>query len=139
MRYIIKGITAARLVLEYDENELLCVIEFKENTEAQIKQMLRLLPVNESELEAFVKVRKLKLSVVQQDLSFNAFWNAFKYKVGKKARAERLWNSLAKMEKELVFLSIPRYHRFIAFKNQNSAYAETWLSNRMWENEYFLK
>jgi len=139
MRYIITGRTAASVVLEYDENALLISVEFKDNNLKQINFMLAKLPALENELEAFVQQHKLKLSQVQQDLSFEAFWNAYKYKVGKKARTERLWNSLSKQERELVFVAIPRYRRFIAFKNQESAYAETWLNNKMWENEYHLK
>ncbi|MBN1651730.1 MAG: hypothetical protein JW857_10400 [Bacteroidales bacterium] len=139
MRYIITGKTNASVVLEFDENELLRFIEFKENTLKQLNFMLSNLPAMESELESFVVLHKLKLNRVQQDLSFESFWNAYKYKVGKKARTERLWNSLDKLERELVFIAIPKYHRFISSKNQESAYAETWLNNRMWENEYHLK
>lgn len=139
MRYIIKGKTSASIVLEYDENGLLNRLEFIDNTAEQINFMLLKIPVEETELRAFVEIRKLKLHLVQQDLSFAAFWNAFAYKNGKKARAERLWKALSKIECEQVFIAIPRYRRFIAFKNQDSAYPETWLFNRMWENDNILK
>lgn len=139
MRYLITGTTNASIVLEFDANQLLKLIEFNENTLGQINFVLNNVPAQERELEFFVSRYKLKLNRVNQDLSFEAFWTSFKYKVGKKARAERLWNSLDRLERELVFISIPKYHRFIVFKNQQSAYPETWLNNKMWESEYILK
>ncbi|MBN2747173.1 MAG: hypothetical protein JXR34_10650 [Bacteroidales bacterium] len=139
MRYIITGTTSASLVVEYDEDQVLTKIEFKDTALGQVNFMLDNIPALEIKLETFAQKHKLKISRVQEDLSFEAFWTAYKYKVGKKARTERLWKSLSNQERELVFISLPRYQRFVAFKNQESAYAETFLNNKMWENEYILK
>lgn len=127
--------TDFKALLRYDEAGQLQALEFHSANEAQISYMCMLLS-KDSSAEHIAGVESLKLYEAEQDLSFAAFWAAFKYKVGKKARAERLWNAMPEADRQAVFVKIPSYHQFIAIMNQNSAYPETWLNNRMWENEY---
>jgi len=139
MKYIAKGIkTNAVVRLEYSDGILMSIV-FAEANLRQVEWLLNNLPSKESELEGFGKTALLRISHAAVDLSFDAFWNAFKYKVGKKARTRRLWEAMAELQKQTALSVIPRYHRFIAFKHQESAYPETWLNNEMWENDYVLK
>lgn len=134
-RYYIKSFnTDFKAVISYTDNRLSSLV-FENATDAQIRYLCNII-AQDSSIEHINSVERLKVQKAQEDLSFAAFWTAFRYKVGKKARAERLWNALSDTERQAVFACIPSYHRFIANKNQNSAYPETWLNNKMWECDY---
>ena len=136
MRYLLRSTsTPASIVVNY-EAEKLVSLEFSENTDYQTGFLLKNIPVKECNLIPTAKACRLLLSEVASDTSFVSFWNAYGYKVGKKARTERLWNSMTDIQKQTALSVIPRYKQFVAFKNQDSAYPETWLNNNMWENNY---
>ncbi len=97
----------------------------------------KFLPFTESELEN-VRDPKIKITRMAKDLSFEAFWDRFAYKVGKKARAEKLWEALKEDERASALHAVDRYKQFIAHTNTAQAYAETWLAQRRWENEFKL-
>jgi hypothetical protein len=70
-----------------------------------------------------------------QKASFDKFWTAFNYKVGK-SRAALRWAQLGE-------LSVPEYKKIIAaakqeaqrdFKGQARKHAEGWLSERRWQD-----
>lgn len=71
------------------------------------------------------------------DLSFAKIWHDYGFKVGNKARAEKLWNKLQVSEKIAVFESLPRYKYYLrTHQNLMQAYLETYLFQKRWENEY---
>ncbi len=137
-KYFIKSInTDFKAVLEYTEADTVKSVEFENATQEQLLYFFGVL-AQSTDIEYIKSFERLRVTPAQEDLSFKAFWDAFRYKVGKKARAERLWNAMTDAEKQAAFFQIKLYHQFIAIKNQESAYPETWLYNRMWECEYKL-
>jgi hypothetical protein len=71
------------------------------------------------------------------DTSFDAFWSAYKYKVGKKAKVIKLWDQLDHADRLLALAGVRPYDKHLARKrNQDKMYAETYLRSRQWENEY---
>lgn len=80
---------------------------------------------------------KFKVQIMATDLSFKAFWDAYGYKVGNKAATEKLWNALNEDEKHQCLAGTKRYNQFIARNyQQQKAYAETFLRQERWKNEY---
>lgn len=79
----------------------------------------------------------IKVTEIAPDLSFTAFWDAFDYKMGNKSRAEAAWHKMGTEDRNACILSIKRYK---TWKKLNPSighiYAETFLSQRRWENEY---
>lgn len=73
---------------------------------------------------------------VDTDLSFEAFWEAFDYKVGTKSRAEKHWNNLDQATRALAMQKVKEYKFFIAHQNTNRIYPERWLSQKRYENDY---
>jgi hypothetical protein len=142
MKYLItskkKNITS-KMFLTYNEIGELEKIEFENCNPTQVNWLMDRVPVLEALLEHKCQQNNLNLATAEVDLSFENFWNTYAYKVGKRERTRRLWESLTKIEKAAVFVSIPKYHRFVKIMDQQMAYAETWLNNRMWENEYIVK
>lgn len=69
--------------------------------------------------------------------TFEAFWDMYNHKVGKKDRAKKLWDSLGEFEQDRAMMGVIRYKRYLA-QNPHIAqcYPETYLSQKRWENEY---
>ena len=96
-------------------------------------------PWFESELNEFERITRGKVTAIMMDLTFVAFWNAYAYKVGNKARTEKLWNTLSDVDKAAALKCIPIYDQFLMVKkNQDKVYPETYLSQRRFENNYKL-
>jgi hypothetical protein len=125
-------------MLEYDHNDRLKSILFDcEMTDKQHAQFIRVIPLFEADFLERANRSKVVYSTVPADLSFSAFWNAYAYKVGDKARAEKLWNKLSEAEKVTALKAIPAYNYFLKTKKIDKTYAETWLNQkRFLTNEY---
>ncbi len=81
--------------------------------------------------------QNFEIIIGEVDLSFDAFWNAYNKKVGKRKMAENLWNRLSKAEKLLVMLSIPRYKNYLKYyPKQDMMYATTYLNQEAYKNDY---
>jgi hypothetical protein len=76
-----------------------------------------------------------QLKKIEEDLSFESFWERYNHKVGNKKRAERLWNQLSKKEKAKAMAFLKRYESYL---NQNPGiaklYPETYLNQQRWNN-----
>lgn len=70
------------------------------------------------------------------DVTFDAFWNEYAYKVGNKSRVMKKWNALKEPERLLAIGAIPRYKRFADSKKIERVYPETYIDQRRWENEF---
>lgn len=82
-------------------------------------------------------IRNIVISEAIDDTSFSGFWERYKYKVGNKKRAEKLWSLLSEKERLSALASIAKYDRFLATRQRmEKAYPETYLAQRRWENEY---
>jgi hypothetical protein len=127
------------ITLEYNENGFL--VAFKNDANLNIPQeqfFYKRFPEN---LERFKAITGLSSTLVVRevlaDTSFNNFWELYGYKIGKKARAETLFNALTEAEKAKVFIAIPGYKYFLACKkNQDQAYPETFLNKRAFETDW---
>lgn len=91
------------------------------------------LPYEERHIPA-LKAKGVKVEKLQEDLSFERFWRDYNYKLGKKARVEKLWGLLKDCDKLLALNGIKPYDIFLSNKTIEKAYAETYLSQRRWEN-----
>ena len=108
-----------------------------EPTEGQLHFIMDRFPINELDLQFFHHDSKGTLKKIETDLSFDTFWNSYNYKVGNKKRAEKLYEALSDADKAEALRVIPIYDQFLAIKkNQDKLYAETYLSQRRFENNY---
>lgn len=142
--FLIKG-QSLEAKATYNENELLCMLEITEVNGSEthydyqvIKGFLKWLPTNLADIETTMGEKgPVKVTEIAPDLSFPAFWDAFDYKMGNKSRAEAAWHKMGTEDRNACILSIKRYK---TWKKLNPSighiYAETFLSQRRWENEY---
>jgi len=84
--------------------------------------------------KAFANFQKIE---VPQDLSFDAFWNAYNYKMGKKERAKRLYELLDDHTRAIVFGAIKKYSNYLSSRpNMEKLYPETFLNQKRYENSF---
>ncbi len=124
------------LLFEYDDQGV--IKEFVKDAkmdEHQLAYLMLNFPVTESLLKKQAKNNNWKLSLVDQDLSFDNFWQTYAYKVGNKKRAERLWNALSKANKAKALDYLTRYETFLLQNPSISKlYPETYLNQQRWNN-----
>lgn len=95
-------------------------------------------------LEVIMKEKWMKnlkanfeISIGEPDLTFEAFWNAYNNKVGKKKMAENTWNKLSKASKIKALQAISSYNKYLSRKpGIDKAHATTYLNQEYWGNEW---
>lgn len=142
--FLIKG-QSLEAKATYNENELLCRLDITEVNGSEthfdyqvIKGFLKWLPTNLADVETTMVVKgPIKVTEIAPDLSFAAFWAAYNYKMGNKSRAEATWNKLKIEDRNACMGKINQYKNWLKV-NPSIAhlYAETFLSQRRWENEF---
>jgi hypothetical protein len=68
------------------------------------------------------------------DLTFNAFWNQYNYKMGNKARVCKKWDELPEEDRIQALAFIRRYKNWCDRKKIEYCFPETYLNQRRWEN-----
>ncbi len=129
----------ATITFEYTEKGLLKSIVFDNVNQDQmiwvgehLPQHLEIMKLWEQKFSNIFTFSK-----IAEDLSFDAFWNQYAYKVGNKTRARKLWEKLKEQEKSAVMKSIGRYENFLRnHPGMGKAYPETFLNQKRWENEF---
>lgn len=107
--------------------------------EDQVTWIWNFVPRTITDLAKYHKHPKVKFRFVPADLSFQTFWDLYDYKLGKKARAEKLWNALNDTDRAKALAAIPAYEFFRNTNNTKKMYAEGWLAQRRFENEFKIK
>jgi hypothetical protein len=107
----------------------------------QVKWLHDNLPLKHDDFTAFKakiegnKNRKAKIVEVGKDLSFEAFWETFNYKKGRKESCKRTWDAMSQADKVLAMDYIKVYKRFLGARpNQDSVYPQTFLNTAEWNN-----
>jgi hypothetical protein len=132
------------LKLRYNASGALQMMELLGNwTIEQQRALCDEIPTTIEQLHgSFMKKRSdtSKLMEVKMDVSFDSFWTAYNYKLGNKEKARKIWEKLAESDKINALNTIPLYDRMLLMKQtQDKVYAERYLSQRRWENEYKYK
>lgn len=95
-------------------------------TEAMFKSMW----FNKKEMK-----NKFEIEKSPADLSFDAFWKLYDYKVDK-FQAEKYFKKLKEAEIIKLFLSIPEYKKFLQRKNIAQKYPSTYITQRNFLDDY---
>jgi len=96
--------------------------------------LLKRLPMTVEELPAFTQGLQGKLREVHvaDSLTFSHFWDTYAYKVGNKARAERLWNKMSKTQRVKALDWISAYDSERTKTSAAKLYPETYLNQQRW-------
>lgn len=128
-----------KILLEFTGEGILCHMEVdpQDASVEMMKWFLGRLPLHEAAMDPKIYNHLLKIEPVPEDLSFESFWDAYGYKVGKKYRVKKLWESLDNTDRAAALAGIRKYDRYLNLhKGIAKAYAETYLRHRYWENDY---
>ena len=85
-----------------------------------------------------VKLSKVKLSKVNNNIEFDIFWNFYDKKVGKKEKIETKWNKLTLEVQQKIIDYIPKYIESQPDKKYRKN-PETFLNNESWNDEIIGK
>lgn len=128
--------------LKYNEHGDLYHVEFRDleesMTAAQRGWIWQFIPKTIEELEVRRKVKGVKITEVEMDLSFDAFWNLYAYKVGNKKRAKVSWDKLDDATRLIVLQKVKEYQYFLKHKSYDMVFPERFLSEKRYENDYKL-
>lgn len=75
------------------------------------------------------------ISAKQSSPSFDDFWNAYKYKVGKNT-AEKAWRKLSNAEKFSAVGRIPVYNKFLEVTGISKKHPSTYLNQKSWTDDF---
>lgn len=128
-----------KILVGFTPEGVLCKMEVDpaDATRKLMHWFLERLPLLEGAMHPKYYDNLLHIEPVSDDLSFDRFWNDYDQKVGKKARVEKLWDTLSNPDRAKALAGIRRYDNYLLKqKGIAKAYAETYLRNRYWENEY---
>lgn len=97
-------------------------------------------PAKELEMkQVWLSAKKSEFEIIvgEPDLSFEAFWNAYNNKVGKKKMAENTWNKLSQANKVKALQAIKYYNNYLSRKpGIDKAHATTYLNQEYYNNEW---
>lgn len=142
MKYIANSpLFSGEIIFTYDNDGFLSSVEVQATlNEKQWHWLSKDFPVTLTTLKLLTLSTSLQITEAQDDLTFGAFWEAYKNKVGDKKKAEKLWNLLPEADRIAALFSIPKYLFWLATKqNMEQLHATTFLNQRRWENDYTVK
>lgn len=140
------------LIYAYDADEALREFENRAELTPDMSQFFGTrLPVLEKwfmplvrQFQEYFGVR-LEVQRIEMDLSFEAFWKFYDYKVGNKKRSEDIWTGkkptntgqrLTEADKIKAFRLMPKLRYNYKLNNKDLPYMETFLYQRRFENEF---
>lgn len=126
------------VTFKYDESGYLVSYEYNaEMSEDMRVYMLRRLPLTEDSFQYMIRDSKsAKVEEVPEDLSFDAFWNAYNFKHNRK-RCEPLWKKMSMEDKMLCLKSIVAYNRYLKRNSWlNKKHPDGYLSNQYYHTPW---
>jgi hypothetical protein len=128
----------ASVMLEFNDESKLVKLDFifGSLSDQQIDFFLQRFPKNIEIVEKWIaaKFKNIYINKVEEDLSFDTFYNTYAHKVSKKSVAEKIWNKMADIEKVKAIKHIQVYDQYLKTSNVNKKYPETYLNSEMWNN-----
>ncbi|MGV9003977.1 hypothetical protein [Flavobacterium sp.] len=128
-KYDLNGNLKEFQIVEGELNDEQMIWLFSSNfpaTEGVIKK-------NWMKLDKYKKVFEIQISAA--DLSFEAFWNLYDYKVDK-FQAKKYFDKLKENDVIILFNSIPEYRKFCQRKNVAVKYPSTYITQRSFLDDY---
>lgn len=126
------------MMLKYNEYGELTYVELRDiiaMTEEQRDWIWRFIPKTLLEIQG-ISNKMVKVTEIQSDLSFAAFWELYDYKLGNKERAKQHWNKLDDATRQVVMQKVLEYNYYMAQQTHAKVFAERFLSQKRWENDF---
>lgn len=86
------------------------------------------------EFITWVKLKNFTVVELQQNITFEMFWNAYADKIrSSKKKSEKAWNKFPEAEQVKAYYFIQKYNRHRG--NAEKKYCETYLNAELWNND----
>lgn len=127
---------SGQIELQYDDLDHLtkCDLSQAQLSLQQHMWFLRRLPVELTALKELITNSTARLVEVNQEITFESFWNRYNDKVrSSRKKAERIWSRLSKADQAKAYAYVATYE---ASRSAGVAkkYAETYLNAELWNN-----
>lgn len=132
--------TGNRVELTYaDDTADLLKVEFLDVTETvAIRWMLSQIPAQVDDVAQVFETRLFEITTVSKPVSFDQFWEAYDYKVGRK-KAENVWEKMTEAQLAKAFTAIKPYNYHLATNPRAKLHPETYLRNERYNDDYSKK
>lgn len=123
--------------LRYDNRPCICTLIIRGEPKPEtIQWAVNHMPVTPDEGLPIFRRNGFKVTEVQQEITFELFWDTYKQKV-KRDRCVKLWERMSQAERIRAYNGIAVYFRHLSENTWKSkADPETYLRNKYWLNEY---
>ncbi|MEI6899429.1 MAG: hypothetical protein WCL00_06095 [Bacteroidota bacterium] len=124
--------------LRYADDGLLIFFELRERIELtrdMHAKVVEKFPRSVDDLEQFVKNAHGKMQEVQQEVTFEMFWDGYSKKINR-LRAESLWKKMNEAERIQCYNSLKSYNRCLERTGRYKQDPETYLRGRGWETPW---
>lgn len=124
--------------LMFDDKGTVCKLDLTcaDLDATQLTYFVNHMPIYEGNLEKAFKGSNVVIVSEKYHITFDDFWNAYDQKHNRK-RAEQIWNKLTKSDQVQAYCGLKSYDRHLKINSWKSkADPDTYLRNRMWENNY---
>ncbi len=136
-KYLMTSKTGVQIEFGYDGNGRL--VEFRltsELEEIHHKWLIDRLPFTMEDLDKLGKVPSVTITEIPLDLSFEAFYNKYEFKLGDRKKAEKLWKALSTADRTLAIQKIPAYKYHVKTAGIGTLHAERYISQERFKNEF---
>ena len=129
--------TGNRVELTYaDDTADLLKVEFLDVTETvAIRWMLSQIPAQVGDIAQVFETRLFEITTVQKPVTFEEFWEAYDYKVGKK-KAEAVWAQKTEGDRIKALRAIKPYNYHLATNPRAKLHPETFLRNERYNDDF---
>ena len=128
----------ATALVEFNNEGWLIKYELTPGTfgEDQFYYITRMFPYTIKRMQHWLenKFPNVKIQEVQDDLSFDAFYDTYAHKISKRSVAENIWKKMPDTERAKAIKYISTYDRHVIQTGVNKKYPETYLNSEMWNN-----
>jgi hypothetical protein len=102
---------------------------------ASIQYLINHFPLSKDLISKYAELENVKVTELEEDLSFDSFWKKYNHKVGNKRRAMKLWDLLSDDQKAAAIAYLRVYDTYLAMNNgMAKLYPETYLNQERWNN-----
>lgn len=102
----------------------------------QLMWIWEIVPRRSEMISQWNAITGYKATKLESDLSFEAFWDLYDHKLGNKKRTREHWNKLDEATKALAMQKVKEYNFYMAHQTYDKVFAERWLAQKRYENEY---
>jgi hypothetical protein len=121
--------------VEYNDDGVLCAVFYHAPiTDIAVQWMQQYIPIREPQLMQFYPDR-FRIEVVLDEVSFEAFWNAYAEKRGRQ-NAEKQWSKLTMSERGAAIRNIKKYKAYCAQISRHVKDPERYLSQKTFNDEF---